>query len=105
MEESLELGGNIALSGFTDLVPGSMTIIKKIVGTYTKRYTELLPDFERLELHMKPIHKTSDTAKLFHLNAKLIHSGKVVATESEHRNLFHAIDDVLRKVEASIAEH
>jgi ribosome-associated translation inhibitor RaiA len=103
-EETLELGGHIELSGFVDLMPGSMTIIKKIVGSYTKRYTEIKPDFEKLHLIMKPIHQTTNIPKLFHLNAKMIHSGKVVTSEAEDRNLFHAIDSCLKKIEAEISK-
>lgn len=101
-EETLELGGNIQLTGFTGLMPGSMTIIKKIVGTYTKRYGELVTNFERLQLVMKPIHQTADVPHNFQINAKVIHSGKVIASESEDRNVFHAIDDSLKKIEAML---
>lgn len=101
-QNTLELGGNIELTGFKDLMPGSMTIIKKIVGTYTKKYTELRPDFERLQLLLKSIHQTTNVPKNFEINAKLIYGGKVVASETEARNLFHAVDNVLKKIEAEI---
>ncbi len=102
-EETLELGGNIELTGFTGLMPGSMTIIKKIVGSYAKRYSEIKSDFEKLHLTIKPIHQTTDVPKLFQLNAKMIHAGKVVTSETEDRNIFHAIDDALKKIEAEIS--
>lgn len=102
-EETLELGGHIELTGFTGLMPGSMTIIKKIVGSYAKRYSELKPDFEKLQLTMKSIHQTTDIPKLYQMNAKMIHAGKVVTSETEDRNIFHAIDDALKKIEAEIS--
>jgi ribosome-associated translation inhibitor RaiA len=101
-EEVLELGGNIELTGFTGLVPGSMTIIKKVVGTYAKKYSELKTDFQKLHLTMKPIHKTTQQAKNFQVNAKMIYGGRVAASESEDRNLFRAIDAALKKIEAEI---
>ena len=101
-EETLELGGNIELSGFTGLMPGSMTIIKKIVGTCTKKFTELKPDFEKLQLTMKGVHQTTDTPKIFHLDGKMIYGGKVVTSEAEDRNIFRAIDIVLKKIEVEI---
>ena len=101
-QESLELGGNIELTGFTGLMPGSMTIIKKIVGTYAKKYSEMKSDFERLQLTMKSIHQTTDIPKNFQINAKVIHGGRVVASETDNRNLFHAIDSALKKIEAEI---
>jgi len=102
-EETLELGGNIELSGFTGLMPGSMTIIKKIVGTCTKRYNELKPDFEKLQLTMKTIHETTETSKIYHIDAKMIHGGKVVASDAEDRNIFKAIDAALKRIEAEIS--
>ncbi|MFT4303607.1 MAG: hypothetical protein ACMXYG_03515 [Candidatus Woesearchaeota archaeon] len=100
--DTLELGGHIELTGFVGLMPGSMTIIKKIVGTYTKRYTDLVKDFQKLNLAMKPIHHTTDKPKIFHINAKMIHEGRVTASEAEDRNIFHAIDSALKKIEAEI---
>lgn len=104
-DDTLELGGNIELSGFKELIPGSMTIIKKIVGTYAKKYADILDDFEKLQLHCKPIHKTTKDAKNFHLDAKIIHGGKVVTSKTENRNIFHAIDDALKKLEAEITRY
>ena len=103
-DETLQLGGNIQLSGFTGLMPGSMTIIKKIVGTYTKKYSEVKTDFERLELAMKSIHQTTDKVKLFQMNGKMIYGGRVITSEAEGRNLFHAIDDCLKKIESEITD-
>ncbi|MCB9359364.1 hypothetical protein H6503_05515 [Candidatus Woesearchaeota archaeon] len=101
-DDTLELGGHIELTGFVNLMPGSMTIIKKIVGTYTKRYNDLVKNFEKLHLTMKPIHNTTDKPKLFHINAKMIYEGKVMSSQSEDRNVFHAIDAALKKIEAEI---
>jgi ribosome-associated translation inhibitor RaiA len=103
-DKILELGGNIELSGFKDLIPGSMTIIKKIVGTYVKRYSDLVQNFEKLHLHCKAIHKTTDEAKLFHIDAKVIYSGKVATSKTENRNIFTAIDDALKKIEAEFSK-
>lgn len=103
-DDTLELGGNIQLSGFKDLIPGSMTIIKKIVGTYAKRYGDLVENFEKLSLHCKPIHKTTEEAKNFHIDAKVVYSGKVTTSKAEERNIFTAIDDSLKKIEAELSK-
>ncbi len=103
-DDTLELGGHIELSGFKDLIPGSMTIIKKIVGTYAKKYGDLVDNFEKLQLHCKPIHKTTEEAKYFHLDAKVIYAGKVVTSKTEDRNIFTAIDDALKKIEAELTK-
>lgn len=101
-ESTLELGGHIELSGFKDLIPGSMTIIKKIVGTYAKRYADLVENFEKLHLHCKPIHKTTQEAKNFHIDAKVIYGGKIATSKTEDRNIFTAIDDALKKIEKEL---
>jgi ribosome-associated translation inhibitor RaiA len=101
-EETLELGGNIQLSGFSELVPGSMTIIKKLVGTYTKHYMEECQDFQQLHLTLKPIHKTGDVPKLFEIHAKVVHGGRVIVSQCEDRNVFTAVDTALKKIQAEI---
>jgi ribosome-associated translation inhibitor RaiA len=101
-EETFELGGNIILTGFRNLMPGSMTIIKKIVGSYAKGYSEIKSDFQKLHLTMKTIHQTTDTPKNFHLNATVQFGGRIIAAETEDRNLFTGLDIVLKKVEKEL---
>ena len=40
MEDTVELGGNIQLNGFSRLDGASMIILKKIVGNYAKKIAE-----------------------------------------------------------------
>ena len=103
-EKAFVLGGNIELTGFKELVPGSMTIIKKIIGTYVKRYSELKPDFEKLKLTLKSIHQTTDVPKNFEIKARLLFRGGEADSEITERNLFSAIDSVLKKIEAEITK-
>lgn len=50
---------------------------------------------------MKPVHET-DSSKIYELHAKLMDNGKPVVGETSDRNLFVAIDNVLKKVENSM---
>jgi len=101
-EDIVELGGNIFLSGFKDLEPGSMTIIKKIVGNYAKKFSEKSPDFENLALTMKKVHVTEGSEK-YEVHAKLILKGNPVVAEETDRNLFVVIDRVLKKIDEQVS--
>ncbi len=93
----LELGGSIQLSGFKELDGGEMAVLKKIVGNYAKRLSEICPNFESVALTMKNVHKT-EGSKLYELHAKCINAGKPVVSEVTERNLFVGIDSALKKV-------
>ena len=46
MSDALQLGGNIELSGFREIDPASMVIIKKIVGNYARKFSDHFDGFE-----------------------------------------------------------
>ena len=48
----MELGGNISLEGFDELEPGTLIVVKKMVGNYAKNIAEKT-EFEKLELTLK----------------------------------------------------
>lgn len=100
--ETVELGGNISLTGFKDLESGSITIIKKIVGSYAKKFSEKSDDFKKLSLTMKRVHATEGSGK-YELHAKLILKGAPITAEETDRNLFVVLDNVLKKIEGQIS--
>ena len=97
MDDTLELGGNIELSGFREIDPGSMIVIKKIVGNYAKRISELAKKLDVVHITLKPIHVKEKSEK-YEIHAKVIDDGKVYASDITDRNLFVAIDKVLKKI-------
>jgi len=101
MEEELKLGGNIELSGFKDISRAEMVVIKKIVGSYARKFSDNLEGYESLSLHLKEIHKIENSQK-FEIHGKLIINGKVETTEITERNVFVAVDSVLKKLEAAV---
>jgi ribosome-associated translation inhibitor RaiA len=102
-EETISLGGNIELSGFKEFDRGTMVVVKKIVGNNTKKISTLMPNFEKISLHLKKIHGESEQEKgLFELHAKLFIGGKQYLAESNERNLFFALSDVFQKLEKQI---
>ncbi|MBW3015881.1 hypothetical protein KY330_05655 [Candidatus Woesearchaeota archaeon] len=102
MEDILQLGGSIELTGFRELDPGSMVILKKIIGNYARKMSDLSSNFERLSLRMKPIHATEASAK-FEIKAKLIDNGKAFNSEVIDRNVFVAVDSALKKLQTEIS--
>ncbi|MBD3318425.1 hypothetical protein GF342_00790 [Candidatus Woesearchaeota archaeon] len=99
MDDVQRLGGNIDLAGFRDVDGGSMIVVKKIVGTYAKKFSTRLSDFERLELRMKPIHSSEDGPGAYELKGKLVYGGRSEHVENTDHNLFYALDSVLKKLE------
>ena len=102
MDDSMQLGGNIELSGFGDIDGASMVVLKKIIGNYARRMTEISDKFESLKLTMKPVHETEKSEK-YEIHAQLMNSGKSVVSEVVERNLFVAVDSALKKIESEIS--
>ncbi len=99
--DSLELGGNIELSGFSEIDSASLIIVKKVVGNYVKKISEQNKKFEKLSLNMKEVHKTEKSEK-YEIHCVVTIGGKNFASEITERNLFVGIDSVLRKVDKEI---
>ena len=91
------LGGNIELAGFRDLDGATMVVLKKIVGNHTKRIEELADKLELLHLTLKQVHEREKSEK-YEIHAKIVDDGKVFASDVTDRNLFVAVDNVLKKI-------
>ena len=93
---TLELGGNIQLTGFSDLDPATLVIVKKIVGNFVK-HTSVVPGFQGLHMTLKGVHEREKSEKYeihAHLKMDRVYTAYVV-----ERNLMVGIDSVLKKVE------
>ena len=102
MDDLMQLGGNIELSGFRDIDGASMVVLKKIIGNHARRMSEISKKFESLKVTMKPVHETEKSEK-YEIHALLMNDGKSVASEVVERNLFVAIDEVLKKIISEIS--
>jgi ribosomal subunit interface protein len=100
---SLKLGGNIELSGFNDVDPRSMIILKKIIGNYVRKFSDHLKDFRSIHLHLKEISKKQGNVQ-FELKAKVELGAKNVNAETTDRNIFVAVDSLLKKAEKELAK-
>ena len=102
MDDVMQLGGNIELSGFRDIDGASMVVLKKIIGNHVRRMTEISDKFESLKVTMKPVHETEKSEK-YEIHAQLMNDGKPIVSEVVERNLFVAVDDALKKVISEIS--
>lgn len=94
MEETIRLGGNIELSGFSNLDGGQMIVLKKIVGNYARKMEEKCKQFEALKLHLKQI----GDQKKFELKGQVVDGGNIYPSSTTEHNLFVGVDSVLKKL-------
>ena len=95
-DDSIVLGGNIELSGFRSLDPGSMFILKKIVGTNVRKLSNKLTNIQKISIHMKIAGGEIEIA------AKLVDDGKVYNSSVSDKNLFFAVDKAFEKLDTSL---
>ncbi|MEM4260046.1 MAG: hypothetical protein QXG00_02315 [Candidatus Woesearchaeota archaeon] len=96
-EDNIVLGGSIELVGFKNIDRSTMLIIKKVVGNYAKRMSEITNKFERLTVTVKSIHKQENNEK-YEFHTKLLANGKIYASEFTDKNIFVALDSSLHKL-------
>lgn len=89
------------MSGFKEISPGEMVVVKKIVGSYARKFSDNIEGYETLSVHLKKVHKTEASEK-YEVHAKLVHEGKTKTSEAVERNLFVALDSSLKKLEAQL---
>jgi S-adenosylmethionine synthetase len=97
---TLELGGNIQLTGFRDLDPATLIIVKKIVGNFVKHVSSTYSNFKGLNITLKSVHEREKSEKYeihAHLNTDTTYTAYVV-----ERNLMVGLDSVLKKVEKTM---
>ena len=100
MEDNvLQLGGNIELSGFSNLEGGVMIVLKKIIGNYAKRMSTVAKNFEKLSLTMKTVHDNQ-----FEMHAKMLDNGSAVTSSVTDRNLLVATDSAFKKIMNEISK-
>jgi hypothetical protein len=94
MGDSLVLGGGIELAGFRELDRSQMVVVKKIVGSYARKFSDRSEKFEKLGLTMKKVGNSK-----FEIHGKITDNGKVNTSEVTELNIFVGLDKVLKKLE------
>ena len=100
MSDELKLGGNIVLSGFTEFDRAELSIIKKLVGAYARKFSEEF-GVEELKITLKPVHQIEKSEK-FEIRAAAFKSGKPINSDTTDKNVYFAVDSVLKKIEEQL---
>jgi hypothetical protein len=103
----IELGGNITLVGFKDeqlVDKAELVVVKKIVGSYTRKLSDSVSGFEGITITLKPVHNTAEGHPKFELHAKALINGNPCTAEVVDRNLFVGLDDVMKKLETIVSK-
>ena len=99
--EEVTLESNVQLQGFASVEPAAMTVLRKIIGNHYRRLAEI-SDAQGLIISMKTIHGIEKSEK-YELHARLASKGNRMFTSVVvDRDLFVAIDKLLKKLEAEI---
>lgn len=84
----IKLGGKITLDNFESIEPGTLVVVKKMIGNYAKKISEK-NDFDDLKLTL--LEKNGS----YKLEATLKNGDKEDKKYASHKNLFFAVDEVL----------
>jgi hypothetical protein len=101
MDDVMQLGGNIELSGFRDINGASMVILKKMIGNYARKMSEISDKFEKL--HVKKTAHEDEKGRMYHIQAEHLNDGKAHVSEFTDKNLFVAVDSALKKIMEDIS--
>ncbi|MEW6062777.1 MAG: hypothetical protein AB1571_00185 [Nanoarchaeota archaeon] len=83
----MELGGNISLQGFESTEPATLIVVKKIVGNYAKKISEI-KDLKKLTV--------SRNSSSIEATAQL--NDKEIKEKASSDNLFFALSEVLNNL-------
>ena len=96
--ETIELGGNIKLTGFSDMDKGQMVVLKKIIGNYARRFSDRSETFGGLSITIKAVNET-EAGAVYEICATLMDGEKQKDADCKETNIFIAVDSVLKKIE------
>jgi ribosome-associated translation inhibitor RaiA len=90
MEGAIRLGGNIELFGADSIDGAAMVVLKKIIGTYARKFSE------------KGLERLSVSFGEGEIEVEAVSQGNTVNSASSHSNLFFGIDEALKEIERQI---
>ncbi len=90
MDEPVRLGGNIELFGVGSIDGASMIVLKKIIGTYARQFSE------------KGLDRLSVFFGENEIRVEAVSQGNTFASAASHPNLFFGIDNALKDIEKQL---
>jgi len=94
MEDTVELGGNIQLNGFSGLDGATMIILKKIIGNFAKSFSEKA-QFSKLSVSLDP-------GENYSLQVEVLSQDNKISASFQDKNVFFALDKALKEIETKI---
>lgn len=101
MDEDINLGGSIILSGFKEIDGGSMIILKKMIGNSVRKISDKNSGFEQLKIHMKSLHEIGDNKK-YEIKGKVLNNGNPINSETTNKNIFIGVANLLEGLEKQL---
>jgi hypothetical protein len=90
MDESVRLGGNIELYGVESIDHATMIVLKKIIGTYARKFSE------------RGLQKLAISFAHPEVKVEAIAQGNTVASSITHSNVFFGVDLALKEIEKQL---
>jgi len=90
MDGAVRLGGNIELFGVENIDHATMIVLKKIIGTYARKFSE------------KGLERLSLSFNLPEIKIEAVAQGNTVSSSSAHSNVFFGVDFALKDIEKQI---
>lgn len=93
----------VELSGFKGIDEAAMGGVKRLVGTYLRRYGQICGRFKKLTLRIKKVHAQAHSEK-YEIHAAVMDGGRLYTSTITDKNLIGAADLALAKIEHEIGE-
>jgi len=90
MEGTVRLGGNIELIGVDSIDPASMVVLKKIIGSYARKFSE------------KGIESVSVRFGKEQINIEVSAKENKYSGQADHSNVFFRVDQAFKEVEKQL---
>lgn len=90
MDGAVRLGGNIELFGVENLDYATMIVLKKIIGTYARKFSE------------KGLDRLSVSFANKEIKVEAVSQGNTHSAAASHSNLFFGIDLALKDIERQL---
>ena len=90
MDGSVRLGGNIELYGIEKLDGATMIVLKKIIGTYARKFSE------------KGLDRLAVSFAGNEIKVEAVSQGNTHSANASHDNLFFGLDNALKEIERKL---
>jgi len=90
MDGAVRLGGNIELYGVEKLDGATMIVLKKIIGTYARKFSE------------KGLDKLAVSFEGNAIKVEAVSQGNTLAANASHDNMFFGLDNALKDIERQL---